>query len=63
MQWMVLFTSQKHGGGQSEMEDKGQQWRQTRNKGEYEDNDDEGQQQGTMLNNRTAMMKDNDEGL
>ncbi len=41
------------------MEDKGQQWRQTRNKGEYEYNYDEGQQQGTLLNNRTARMKDN----
>ena len=41
------------------MEDKGQQWRQTRNKGEYEYNYDEEQHQGTMLNNRTARMKDN----
>ena len=27
MQWMVLLTSQKHRGGLSAMEDKGQQWR------------------------------------
>jgi hypothetical protein len=46
MQWMVLLTSHKHGGGQSEMEDKGQQWCLTRNTGEYEDNDDEGHNKG-----------------
>ena len=46
------------------MEDKGQQWHLMRNKGEYEDNDDERQQQGTMLNKRVAgwgtILKDND---
>ena len=62
MQCMVLLTSQRHGGGLSTMEDKGQQWRSTRNKGEYEDNDDERQGQGTMLNKRQARMKDNNEG-
>ena len=43
------------------MGDKGQQWHQTRNKGKYEDNDDEGQLQGTMLNKRTAIMRENNE--
>ena len=41
------------------MEYKGQQQGYTRNKGKYEDNEDERQWQETMLNMRTAKMRDN----